>query len=74
MIEKLTKDLITKIVFEINKDDNKKKIKDDILNPVLNEFKESVYPYISILFIMYSINLILIIIILFLIILKKNKS
>ena len=72
MIDKLTKDFIDKMVTEVKKDDNKKKIKEDILNPILNEFSEKIHPYISILFIMYSINLILIIVILFLIILKKR--
>ena len=72
MIEKLTKDLINKIIFEIKKEDNKKLIKDDILDPILNEFRESIYPYISILFVMYSLNLILIIVILFLIILRRK--
>ena len=73
MIEKLTKDLINKIVFEIKKDDNKNTIRNDILNPILLEFSDRIYPYISILFIMYSLNLVLIIIILFFIVNKKNK-
>lgn len=72
MIDKLTKDFIEKMVFEVKKEDNKKKIKDEILDPILNEFSEKIYPYINILFFMYSINLLLIIVILILIILRKK--
>lgn len=73
MIDKITKDFIEKMVIEVKKEDNKKKIKDEILEPILNEFTEKIYPYINVLFFMYSINLLLIIVILFLIILKRNR-
>lgn len=73
MIDKITKDFIEKMVIEVKKDDNKNKIKEEILEPILNEFAEKIYPYINVLFFMYSINLLLIIVILFLIILKRNK-
>lgn len=73
MIEKLTKDLINKIIVEIKKDENKLKIKNDILNPLLCEFSNKIYPYINILFVMYIINIFLIIIVLFLVVLKKKK-
>ena len=46
------------MVIEVKKDDNRKKIKEDILNPILDEFTEKIYPYINMLFMMYSINLI----------------
>ena len=72
MIDRLTKDFIDKMIIEIKKEDNKNKIKNDILSPILSEFSERIYPYISILFIMYSINLILIIVVLILIVLKKK--
>jgi len=72
MIDKLTKDFIDKIVIEIKKEDNKDKIKKDILNPIFSEFSDKIYPYISILFLMYSLNLVLIIVILFLIIIRKK--
>jgi len=73
MIDKLTKDFIEKFVSEIKKEDNKKKLKEDIVYPILNEFSDKIYPYISILFVMYSLNLVLIIVILFLILIKKNN-
>ena len=74
MIEQLTKDFINKIVIEIKKDDNKKKIKDEILEPIFTEFSDKIYPYISILFLMYSINLVLIIVILFLMLLRRKTN
>ena len=72
MIDKITKDFIDKMVIEVKKDDNRKKVREDILNPILNEFTEKIYPYINILFMMYSINLILIIIILILTVFRKK--
>lgn len=71
MIEKLVKDLIEKLSEEIKKEDNKQKLKEDFICPIFKEFSDKIYPYISILFIMYTLNLILIICILFLILLKK---
>jgi hypothetical protein len=72
MFEKLTKDFINKIIIEINKKDNKEKLESQVINPIFINFAERIYPYVSLLFIMYSINLILIIIILILIIINKK--
>jgi hypothetical protein len=72
MIDKITRDFIDKIVIEFKKDDNRRKVKKDILNPILDEFTEKIYPYINMLFIMYSINIILIILILILTVFKKR--
>ena len=72
MFEKLTKDFINKIIIEINKKDNKEKLESQVINPIFFNFAERIYPYVSLLFIMYSINLILIIIILILIIINKK--
>ena len=73
MIDKITKDFIEKMVVEVKKDDNRKKIKEELLNPILSEFSDRIYPYINVLFFMYSINLILIIVILVLILLKRKE-
>jgi hypothetical protein len=73
MIEKLTKDFINKIVLELNKQENKDKLEKDIFNPIMLNFSERIHPYVSLLFIMYSLNLILIIVILVLIILYNKK-
>jgi hypothetical protein len=74
MLDKLTKDFINKIIMEINKQDNKEKLEKEVINPIFSTFAERIYPYVSLLFIMYSLNLILIIVILVLIIIyNKNK-
>ena len=72
MIDKLTKNLIDKIVIELSKEDNKEKLEKKIINPILNNFTCKLFPYISLLFIMYSFNIILIISIIFLILNNKK--
>ncbi len=74
MIDKLVKDLIKKCIEEIKKEENKLIIEKDLINPILKNFSERIYPYVSLLFIMYSLNLLLIIIILILIIIFHNKK
>jgi hypothetical protein len=72
MLELLVKDLINKLIIEMNKPENKSKIEKEILKPALSNFTDRIYPYVSLLFIMYILNLVLIIIILVLLINKKN--
>ena len=72
MIDKLTKDLLNKIIIELNKEDNKEKLEKKIINPILNNFTCKLFPYMSLLFIMYSFNIILIISIIILILNSKK--
>ena len=72
MIDKLTKDFLNKIVVELKKEDHLDKLENEIIAPVLANFSERIYPYVSLLFLMYSLNLILIIIILILIVFNKK--
>jgi hypothetical protein len=74
MIDKITKDFISRLVVEINKPENKLKLENEIITPIFSNFADRMYPYISLLFIIYSLNLILIIIILILIICYNKKS
>lgn len=74
MIDKLIKDLINKSIIEIKKRENKELVDKEIINPILKSFTEKIYPYVSLLFIMYSLNLVLIIVILVLIILYNKKN
>ena len=74
MIDKITKDFINKLISEINKPENKKKIENEVIGPFFTNFADRIYPYVSLLFIMYSLNLILIIVILVLIILYNKKQ
>jgi hypothetical protein len=73
MLDKLTKDFINKLIIEINKPDNKEKLEKEVINPVFANFADRIYPYVSLLFIMYSLNLILIIVILILLIVYNKK-
>ena len=73
MIDKLTKDFLKRIVKEINEEENKIMINQNIVAPIWKNITEKVFPYISLLFILYLINFIIIIIIL-IIILNKNKN
>ena len=72
-MENFTKNIIDKFICQLNKEENKKKINKDILNPIFKEFSNKIYPYVSLLFLMYILNLILVIIILTLILKKKNN-
>jgi hypothetical protein len=74
MIDKLTKDFIDKVVIELNKEDNKQKLEGEIINPILHNFTCKLFPYISLLFIMYSFNIILIISIIILILNNKKNN
>ena len=74
MLKKLAEDFINKMIKEFNKKDNQTKINKEILKPIFDRFTNLVYPYVTLLFIMYSLNLIIIIVILVLICLNKKKS
>jgi hypothetical protein len=73
MIDTLTKDFINKFIIEINKIENKKRIENEIINPLICSFSNKIFPYVSLLFIMYTLNLILIITVLILIIMYNKK-
>jgi hypothetical protein len=68
MVEKLTKDLLNKIVAEIKKEENQQKIEIEILNPILFTLSNKIYPYIKIGGLIFVLNFILIIAIFILII------
>ena len=70
-MEKITRNIIDKIICQLNKKDNQDKINEEILNPIFQKFSNRMYPYVSLLFMMYILNLVLVIIILTLIYLKK---
>lgn len=70
MIKNFTKNILSKIIYEINVKENKEQINNEIIKPILTTFSEQIYPYVSLLFILYCINLIIIITILILIITK----
>ena len=72
MLDKIIKDFMMKSVNELKKTENKELIHKEVLVPMLKNFTDKIFPYVSLLFIMYSLNLILIIIILIFLILHKK--
>lgn len=48
MLGDLTNELIEYMIAEFKKEDNKKKIKDNILDPIVSYFHEKLWPYIII--------------------------
>lgn len=66
MLDKITKDFIIKISKELDNQENKRIINEQIIYPLLQTLTDKLYPYGIILFSMYCINIILIIIILIL--------
>jgi hypothetical protein len=73
MVDKLTKDLLDKIIIVLNKPENKLKLENDIIGPIICNISNKLYPYICLVFTLYIINIILIIVILVIVILY-NKS
>jgi len=59
---------------EIKKEENQKKLEYEFLNPLLTHYTSKIYPYITLLMILYCINLLLIVIILVLIIMFNRKK
>ena len=50
MIERLTKDLLNKVIDELKEEENQKKIENEIINPVLLKFSNKIFPYIKFYF------------------------
>lgn len=73
MINKITNDLLNKCISEFNKDENRKKINIDIIEPIINDISNRLYPYMIIIFIMYILIIVLIITILFILIIRRKK-
>uniref|UniRef100_A0A6C0DBG4 Uncharacterized protein n=1 Tax=viral metagenome TaxID=1070528 RepID=A0A6C0DBG4_9ZZZZ len=74
MVDRLTKDLLNKVITEIKKEDNQKKIEIEILNPLLIKFSNKIYPYIKLVSCMFILHFVLIVIILILIIIYNQKK
>ena len=73
MIYKITNDLLNKFIIEFNKDENRKKINVEIIDPIINDISNRLYPYMIIIFIMYILIIVLIITILFILIIRRKK-
>lgn len=74
MVEKLTSDLLNRVINEIRKEEHQKTIEIEILNPLLIKFSNKIYPYVKVVFSIFILNFLLILIILILIIICYKKS
>tara|TARA_B110000971_G_C19937246_1_gene466966 strand:+ start:48 stop:290 length:243 start_codon:yes stop_codon:yes gene_type:complete len=74
MVEKLTSDLLNRVINEIKKKENQTIIEIEILNPLLIKFSSKIYPYVKIGFFIFILNFLLVFIILILIIISYKKS
>jgi hypothetical protein len=74
MIEKVLKDFIEKLIFEIKKEENQNKLEDELLNPLFIKYSNKLYPYLNILLYLYCLNLFLIILIIILIIMFNRTK
>lgn len=71
MIGKFTTDVLEKFVVEINKEENRKKIETNFVDPLVCYILDKIYPYIFATGVVFVLLLILATLILYLLI-KKN--
>ena len=71
MIEKFTKEIIDKILHELNKEENKEKIYNLVIEPLMYFMIDKLYPYIFITATIFFLILLLLVIIIT-IMLKKS--
>ena len=71
MIKKMFNESLDLLIDFINQDDNKQKIKENVIDPITSEISSRLGKYIFIMFVMYIIVLILIIYILVTLITKR---
>ena len=71
-MNKFIKKTINKLLEEFNDEENKNKIYEEVITPILDKFTERIYPYVTLLFVMYTLNLVLIIAILFIILMTRK--
>jgi len=73
-LNKLTDEIIDKVVSEVSKQDNLKKIETKIIDPLIDYSFKRIYPYIVATAIVFILIIILSLIILLLLLSKLNKS
>jgi len=68
MLTKITNDLLNKVIIELQEPDNRKRIDEYIINPLILDISKRIYPYLITVSIMYIIILVMMISILILLI------
>lgn len=71
-MNKFIKKTLNKLLEEFNDEENKNKIYEEVITPIIDKFTEKIYPYVTLLFVMYTLNLVLIIAILFIILMTRK--
>ena len=70
-MNKFTKNIINKIINEINEEENRKMLNNQLLEPLLKIIYDKTLPFVLIIGFIYLINLIIIIVILIIVLKKK---
>lgn len=73
-MEKITIDLLNKCITELKRDENKQRINNYIIRPLIHTISSRLYPYVILLFIMYILILALVIAILIMLIISKRDE
>jgi hypothetical protein len=72
MISKLTTEIIDKCIIEFNKDENKKKIFNNLIDPTIIYILDKLYPYMIVTVTILIIIIIVLLVTLFYVIKKLN--
>jgi hypothetical protein len=72
MLESFTKDIIENIIDNLNNNETKEILKNKILEPIIQEFQDKLKPYLSLMVLIYGLNLLLIILILILLLINRK--
>jgi hypothetical protein len=72
MLENFTKDIMENIIDNLNNSETKEILKNKILEPVIQEFQDKLKPYLSLMVLIYGLNLLLIILILILLLINRK--
>lgn len=72
MIEDFTKDLLERLSNEIRKEENKEKLNAEVISPLMESVLNMLYPWLTLLSILYCILLFLIVVILYQLIVSKK--
>jgi len=70
MIGKLTSDIVEKLVVEFKKEHNRKKLQDNVIDPLVCYMLDRIYPYIFVTAIIFVL-LLLIVVMILVILLRK---
>ena len=71
MLGKLTSDIVEKLVVEFKKEKNRKKLEDNIVDPLVCYMLDRIYPYIFVTAIIFVLLLLIVVVILVILLRQK---